>query len=437
LIYTILEVINKVNIIIAPIKGLHGSVPAPPSKSCTHRAIIIASLSDGGSTIGSALLSADTKASLAACKAFGAKIELKRNKVLIEGVAGKPTKPDKTIDVANSGTTLRIMAAVASLCSGWVTLSGDESIRKRPMQPLLTALGELGALTSSNNGKAPVKVSGPLRGGVCCIRGDVSSQFISALLIAAPLARGDIRIEVTTSTFSRPYIDLTLQAMKEAGVTAETTDYGFQIKGAQTYHAKDYVVEGDYSSAAFVLAAAAITGSEVTVNNLRSDSLQGDRKIIEILQKMGCRLETEDGGVKVKAVSELHGVELDMSETPDLVPITAVLACFAKGETLIKNVAHLRFKESDRLRAMATELSKMGAKITEGDDFLRIEGSKPLSGGRLCGWNDHRIVMALSVAALRAGGRTTIDSAESIDVSFPGYVSAMNDLGADMRLTEG
>jgi 3-phosphoshikimate 1-carboxyvinyltransferase len=424
------------NIIITPINGLQGRVPAPPSKSCTHRAIIIAALSKGRSSIGSALLSADTKASLAACKAFGAKIELKRNKLLVEGVAGKPAKPDKTIDVANSGTTLRIMTAVASLCSGWVTLSGDESIRKRPMQPLLAALGELGALTSSNEGKPPVKVSGPLRGGVCHIRGDVSSQFISALLIAAPLARGDTRIEVTTNTLSRPYIGLTLQAMKEAGVIAETKDSGFQIKGGQTYLAKDYVVEGDYSSAAFILTAGAITGSEATVNNLRSDSLQGDRKIIEILQKMGCSLAVGEGSVKIMGGSELAGLELDMSETPDLVPITAVLACFAKGKTLIKNVAHLRFKESDRLRAMATELSKMGAKISEGSDFLRIEGSKPLSGGRLCGWNDHRIVMALSVAALRAEGRTTIDSAESVDVSFPGYVSAMNELGADMRLTE-
>jgi len=436
LIYTILEVINKMNIIITPTKGLCGSVPAPPSKSCTHRAIIIAALSKGCSSITSALLSADTKASIAACKAFGAKIELKRNKIIVEGVAGKPQKPDKQIDVANSGTTLRIMTAVASLCSGWVTLSGDASIRKRPMQPLLAALGELGALTSSSGGLPPVKVSGPIRGGVCRIRGDVSSQFISALLIAAPLARGDTRIEVVGSTFSKPYIGLTLQAMAEAGVSVEQKDFGFQIAGGQTYSAKDYVVEGDYSSAAFILAAAAITKSEAAATNLRSDSLQGDRKIIEILEKMGCRLAVGEDRVRMLAGSALKGVELDMSETPDLVPITAVLGCFAAGETLIRNVAHLRFKESDRLRAMATELAKMGAAIEEGSDFLRIKGGAPLQGGRLCGWNDHRIVMALSVAAVGAEGRTTIDSAESIDVSYPGYVAAMNELGADMRQTE-
>lgn len=281
-----------------------------------------------------------------------------------------------------------------------------------------------------------MKVSGPIRGGVCHIRGDVSSQFISALLIAAPLTRGDTRIEVAGSTFSKPYIGLTLQAMADAGVCAEQKNFGFQVAGGQTYQAKDYVVEGDYSSAAFILAAAAITGSEASVTNLRADSLQGDRKIIDILEKMGCSLKVGEDRVSLLAGSSLCGVELDMSETPDLVPITAVLGCFAAGETVIKNVAHLRFKESDRLRAMSTELAKMGAKIEEGKDFLRIRGDSSLRGGRLCGWNDHRIVMALSVAALRAEGRTTIDSAESIDVSFPGYVSAMNELGADMRQTE-
>lgn len=420
---------------INPTEKLSGTAAAPPSKSCTHRAVTLASLAAGRSEIRSVLLSADTLATIGACKAFGAKIDSKRNKLTIDGVDGKPAKPEKVIDAANSGTTLRIMTAVFSLSSGWVTLTGDASLRKRPMQPLLSALDSLGVLTASDGGRPPVKVSGPMRGGVCRIRGDVSSQFITGLLIATPLARGDTKIEVTSDSLSKPYIDLTLQMMEEHGGVAERCGYGFSVAGGQHYLAMDSIVEGDYSSAAFVLAAAALTGSKVTVTNLRRSSLQGDRRIVDILRAMGAEADVGEDRVTLKGGGRLRGVELDMSDTPDLVPITAALASVAEGRTVISNVAHLRLKESDRLRAMATELSKMGAKVSEGEDYLAIDGVASLTGGRLCGWNDHRIVMALAVAALRAKGRTVIDSAESIDVSYPGFTSVMDDLGADVRQT--
>ncbi|MBN2014634.1 MAG: 3-phosphoshikimate 1-carboxyvinyltransferase [Candidatus Altiarchaeota archaeon] len=417
---------------VKPAGVLRGVVSAPPSKSLTHRAVIVASLAGGRSRIDNALIAADTLASVEACKVIGSRIRVEGNKLSVEGVGGRPRLPEKTIDVGNSGTTLRIMSAVVSLCSGAVTLTGDESIRKRPMQPLLTALSELGVKTSSAEGKPPITVEGPLKGGVCRIRGDVSSQFISGLLIVAPLAEEDVRVKLSTPPISKPYIDLTVDGMKKSGVLVEKEADGFFIPSGQRYSARDHVIEGDYSSAAFILAAAALTGSEVTVKGLSSDSLQGDRAIIDVLERMGAEISLRADKVKVLSGSGLRGVELDMGDTPDLVPITAVLGALAEGRTLIQNVAHLRFKESDRLRAVASELAKMGARIQEKKDGLVIDGVDSLKGAKVSGWNDHRIVMSLAVAGLRAEGETTIDSAESMDVSFPGFVSVMEGLGADV-----
>lgn len=418
---------------VKPTKKLSGIASAPPSKSCTHRAIVISSLASGVSVIEDALISADTRATIEACKLFGANINLNKREIMVEGFGGKPKRPDKVIDAANSGTTLRIMTAVASLCSGWITLTGDESIKRRPMGPMLSALEQLGVRTHSIDGKPPVKVSGPMHSGVCKIRGDVSSQFVSGLLLVSPLLDGETRIELTTDISSRPYIDLTIKMMRDAGVFVEPKEYGFRSVGVQEYKAMKHSIEGDYSSAAFILAAAAITGSDVLVRGLRKDSIQGDKRILQILSDMGVTLSVGDNSVRVLG-ARLRAIEADMSDTPDLVPVVAALASVAEGRTLLSNVGHLRFKESDRLRAVSTELSKMGSKIRCGEDYLEIEGVSSLRGGRLCGWNDHRIVMALSVAALRAEGETEIDSAESLDVSFPGFVDEMRNIGADISL---
>ena len=413
---------------------LQGTVTAPPSKSYTHRAIIIASLADGKSVISNPLISADTLASINACKAIGAEIEVKNDKIIVDGVRGNPTLPEKIIDVENSGTTLRIMAAVASLCNGKVTLTGDESVQERPMQPLLKALEDLGVKTSSMNGKPPATVEGPSKGGLCKIRGDISSQFISGLLISAPCMSEDTTIFITTELRSKPYIDLTLDVMEEFGVKVKLDGNKFQVRGNQGYRAIDYGIEGDYSSAAFILAAASLLDSKVTVKNLVIESKQGDRKIIDILREMGVDLKVDRDEIKISGNGGLNGIELDMSNTPDLVPIVAVLGSVAKGKTLIKNVEHLRYKESDRLKAISTELRKMGARIRERRDGLEIEGTNLLKGAKLHGWNDHRIVMALAVAGLIAKGETTIDNAEAIDISFPDFVDTMKRLGSHINV---
>jgi len=423
------------DLIVRPSKALNGVLSVPPSKSYTHRAIILASLAWGTSTVYNPLLSEDTLASIEACRKIGAEIGIDKEKnIKIKGVFGIPKTPADAIDVKNSGTTLRIMTPVCSLCDEKVVLTGDESIRKRPMQPLLDALEQLGVKTTSMAGLPPVSVLGPLGGGNCMIRGDISSQFISGLLIATPLAGKETGIKVITDLKSRPYIDVTLDVINKFNGVVERGQDSFRVEGEQVYKSTNYVIEGDYSSAAIVLAAAALTESEVTIDNLQTESKQGDRKIMDILRSMGANLQATEKAVTITGSGDIYGVEVDLSDAPDIVPVVAVLGALAKGKTLIKNVGHLRFKESDRLKAMTTELKKMGARIKEGKDFLEIHGVDALKGTKVHGWNDHRVVMCLAVAALRAEGETIIDGAESIPVSFPDYVERMLELGADMTI---
>lgn len=421
---------------VAPSEGLHGTVTVPPSKSYTHRAIILASLAKGESTIRNPLLSEDTLASIEACRKIGAQIDVLDEKIQIKGVFGVPKAPNDVIDVKNSGTTLRVMTPVCSLCSEQVTLTGDESIRKRPMQPLLSALEQLGVETSSNNGFAPVSVRGPLVGGRCRIVGDISSQFISGLLVACALATEETSIDLLTPLKSQPYVDLTLDVLNKFSGQVEKGASAYRIAGRQILHAINYEVEGDYSSAAFLMVAAAIMESDVTVTNISINSKQGDRRIIDILRAMGVNLQVKEDSVIVRGTGDLDGIQVDLGDSPDLLPIIAVIGALANGKTLIKNVGHLRYKESDRLRAITTELNKMGAHVKEGKDTLEIKGVETLKGAHLSGWADHRIVMALSIAALRAKGETLIDHAEAIPVSFPGFDEVMCSLGADMGLVD-
>jgi len=421
------------NLRVRPAAHLEGAVSVPPSKSYTHRAVILASLAHGTSTIKNPLLSEDTLASIEACRKIGAEISVSEKEIKVKGVAGKPKAPHEAIDVRNSGTTLRIMTPVAGLCNKSIILTGDESIRKRPMQPLLEALKQLGVETHSENGNPPVTVRGPMKGGRCRIKGDISSQFISGLLIAAPLAEKDTEIEIVTQLKSKPYVDMTLDIMTKFNGRVERGN-GFCVPGRQMYTSTMYEVEGDYSSAAIILAAAALLDSDVTVKSLPRESKQGDRRIIDILRAFGANVQADADSVTVKGDGDLDGIEVDLSDNPDLVPPVAVVGCLAKGRTMIKNVGHLRFKESDRLRAMSTELRKMNAEIKAGRDHLEIHGVDALKAAKLHGWSDHRVVMSLAVAALRADGETVIDTAESIPVSFPSFVETMKEIGADMDL---
>jgi len=294
----------------------------------------------------------------------------------------------------------------------------------------LSCLNDLGATAFSirNNGKAPLVIKGKMRGGTARLNGGVSSQFLSALLIASPLAGGDTKVVIEGDLKSRPYAEITLDMLADAGVCVEAKRQEFFIPGKQTYNLNSYTIPGDFSSASYPLAAAAVTGSEVTVKGILP-SRQGDSAIIDILNRMGAKVswDRESGDLKIKG-GELQGVEVDASLTPDLVPTIAVLGAVAKGKTTVMNAEHVRHKETDRLHAMAVQLSKMGADIRERPDGLEITGGK-LHGADVHGYHDHRIVMALTVAGLVAGG-TKIDTAESVDVSYPGFFQEMGKLGA-------
>lgn len=409
-----------------------GDVEVPPSKSYTHRAITISALGPGGS-VKRPLLSADTRATIRAAEAFGAEIAIEGETLAVAGAGGGPKTPENVIDVENSGTTLRIMAAVAALTDGAV-LTGDASIRRRPNGPLLKSLCDLGgeAFSIKKDDCAPLVVRGRIRGGRTVLDGSVSSQFLSALLISCPLAEGDSEIEIKGELKSRPYAEITLEMLRAAGAKIETDFERFAVQGGQSYDLGGYTVPGDFSSASYLLAAAAVTGSSLSVRGLRP-SKQGDSAIVSILQEMGAKIswDRSEGVLDIEG-RELSGVEVDASLTPDLVPTIAVLGSVAEGQTVVKNAEHVRHKETDRLRAMATELSRMGAKIAERPDGLVIEGGR-LRGARVSGHHDHRIVMALTVAGLVAGD-TTVDTAEAVSVSYPGFFEEMARIGASVQV---
>ncbi len=420
----------KVTIQKSDIKGV---VNAPPSKSYTHRAIAIAALSKKA-TINNPLISEDTKATIRASEAFGAEIVSKKDSLVIKGFDGKLKIPDNIIDVANSGTTLRIMTAVASLVNGATVLTGDASIRTRPNTPLLNALNDLGAeaFSTRNNGTAPIVVRGKMRGGAVYIDGSVSSQFISALLIACPFASHKTKVMIKGELKSRPYVNITIDMLKGAGAKIiEDNPNTFTIPPEQEYDMSSYNVPGDFSSASYMMAIGALCG-DITIKNLYP-SEQGDSALIEILGKMGAEISWNEkkGEVKVSK-SELNGIEVDVGKTPDLVPTLAVLGAVSKGTMVIGNAEHVRYKETDRLHAMTVELKKMGVDITEEKDRLIIKGGA-IRGAEVHGWDDHRIVMALAVAGLVAGD-TTIDTIESVSISYPGFFEDLRKAGAAVEM---
>ena len=417
--------------------SIKGEVFAPPSKSYTHRAITLAALSKE-SIVRRPLISADTLATVRASEMFGALVEREEDRLIIHGINGKPKIPEDVIDAANSGTTLRFMTAVAALTDGITVLTGDASLRTRPNGPLLEVLNRLGvkACSTRRNERAPLVVKGRLKGQDVSIDGSISSQFISALLITCPLAENSTTLSITGKLKSRPYVDVTLEMLEIAGVKIHTDDSNgtrFVIPGKQRYDLKDYTIPGDFSSASYLLAAAAlIHGSEVTVKNLFS-SKQGDKVIIETLRQMGADItwDKEAGNVTVRGGKRLKAITFDAGATPDLVPTIAVLAAVAEGTSRIENAEHVRYKETDRLRALATELPKLGVDLKEERDSLTITGGK-LQGASVHGWDDHRIVMALTLAGMVAGD-TTIDTTESVSISYPDFFKDMRSLGAKIK----
>jgi len=412
--------------------ALEGNIEIPASKSHTIRAVVIASLAEGTSRIMSPLDSGDTRSAVVACKALGAGIETGKD-WLVTGFGGTPRLKTSKIDVGNSGTSLRLTTSVAALQEKEVVFTGDASLRTRPLQPLLDALNNLGARASSleHNGCCPISIMGAMKGGKTEVSG-VTSQYLSSLLISAPLVEKDTEIRVL-NLHEKPYVQMTLDWLDQQHIHYEREGWEvFRVRGKQSYHPFEKRVPGDFSSATFPLCAAVITPSRLLLKGLDMSDTQGDKEVVTMLKSMGADIQTNEKGISV-ASSELAGGELDLNSTPDALPALAVVGCFAKGETVLKNVAQARIKETDRIKVMATELSKMGADIEEVEDGLIIRQSE-LKGTKVQGYHDHRVVMALSLAGMMAQGVTEIDSAESVDITFPGYVDKMCKLGARMEL---
>lgn len=409
---------------------LRGAVEIPGSKSHTIRAVAIAALAEGVSTIREPLESEDTKAAVAVYSALGARIRTEPRVWTVEGTGGEVSAPSEVLDVGNSGTTLRIaLGACALLREGRVVLTGDEQIQRRPAGPLADSLTDLGArvVSMNANGCAPFEVHGRIQGGETSIEA-VTSQYLSSLLMAAPLADGDTLIRVPLLN-EAPYVGITLDWLERQGIRVDyEEDYSeFRVPGGQRYRTVDRRIPGDFSSATFFLAAGALGENSVICRGLDMNDSQGDRAVVGYLEQMGAGVTIGEDEVRVEAKT-LTGCELDLNATPDALPMMAVLGCFASGETRLVNVPQARMKETDRISVMKRELDKLGADVEELPDGLVIRRSN-LRGTTVDGCGDHRVVMALAIAGTAARGKTVIQGSEAAAITYPGFVEALNALG--------
>jgi 3-phosphoshikimate 1-carboxyvinyltransferase len=413
---------------------LRGTVEVPGSKSHTIRAVAIASLAGGESCIRAPLDSEDGRAAVAAYRALGAEIHAQPDVWRVAGVAGDPRTPQDVIDVANSGTTMNVaLGSCALLRAGTAVLTGDGQVRRRPSGPLSASLNDLGATVHStrDNGCPPFVARGRLRGGETVLEA-VSSQYLTSLLINAPLGDGDSHIRVPV-LHEQPYAEMTLDWVRRQGVTVHNDGLReFHVPGAQRYAPFDRRIPGDFSSATFFLAAGALGGNHVACRGLDVNDTQGDRAVVDYLRALGAGVAVEADSIRVQA-GNLLGAEIDLNATPDALPMMAVLACFAKGRTRLVNVPQARIKETDRLAAMRQELERLGAKVEELEDGLVIEPSA-LHGGDVDGHGDHRIIMALAIAATAIAGPTRIHGCEAIAVTFPTFVETLTALGGHVRI---
>ena len=419
---------------INPAKNLAGTIVAPSSKSYSQRMLIASLLSEGRSIISNPLSSEDTNATLRAIENLGAKVKISGSKWIVDGSLPLKSKPE-TIDCGESGATLRFILPVCALARGSSTLTFSKSLEKRPILPLLQSLQDLGVSTETREfcSKPEILVKGGgIRGGKTSIPGDISSQFISGLLFACPLASLDTIIRLNSPLESTHYVEMTKEVLENHNIFITISDNfdQFNIKSDQKYTPNNHIVPGDFSSAAFMLAAAAITNSKITIKNLESSTLQGDKAILNILKNMGVNVRIGNDQVIIAAHKGfLNPIDLDARNIPDLVPICSVLACYANGTSKIHDAHRLRYKESDRLLSLYLELRKMGADILIDTDCLTIGGSRSLHGALVDPHNDHRIAMACSIAGLGAIGATKIKNSECVKKSYPSFFEDLQKLG--------
>jgi 3-phosphoshikimate 1-carboxyvinyltransferase len=407
---------------IRPLTRLDAIVTIPGSKSLTHRALLIAALVDGESILINSLQSEDTNYTTQALERLGIQFLREGDLLHVFGKGGRLNGGVENIFIGNSGTSMRFLTALVALKKGHTLLDGGERMRMRPMSDLIDGLMALGvnAYCRDDQGCPPVIIeSKGLRGGKAKVRGDKSSQFLSALLMVAPYAEKDVECEVTGHLASKPYVKMTCEVMSNFGVEVHRSESGsFFVKAGRKYQPRRYFVEGDASNASYFFSAAAVTRGKVRVENFRPDSIQGDSGFLNILEKMGCEIIRGDHWAEVHG-KELKGIEVDMNEMPDLVPTLAVTSAFACGKTLITNIGHLRSKESDRISALTRELRKIGIRAEEGEDWLKVEGGK-VHGAEIETYNDHRLAMSFAIAGLIAPG-IKIKGERCVDKSFPGF----------------
>ena len=410
----------------------NGTVNVPPSKSDVHRAIICAAMANGVSRISPVALSNDIKATIGCIKALGADAVLENNVLTVDGTNMYKNKT-ALLDCGESGSTLRFFIPIAAVGNVNATFVGKGKLPQRPIGIFTEALPKAGTVCKTEGG-LPLEIKGQLKSGIFEIPGNVSSQFITGLLLALPILEGDSEIVLTSPLESVGYIAMTIRTMKQFGVNIDTTENGWHIKGGQTYKSCNYTTDGDWSQAAFFMVLGAI-GGKVTVKGVAKDSTQGDKKCAEILAEFGAKVTQRDNEVTVEK-GDLKAITIDASQIPDLVPVLSVCAAFAEGTTKIINAERLRIKECDRLKATAELLNNLGGKVKELSDGLEITGVSSLKGGNVNGYNDHRIVMSAAVCAARSDEDITATFAMSINKSYPDFYIDYNSIGGKANVLD-
>lgn len=410
----------------------NGTVNVPPSKSDVHRAIICAAMANGVSRISPVALSNDIKATIGCIKALGADAVLENNVLTVDGTNMYKNKT-ALLDCGESGSTLRFFIPIAAVGNINTTFVGKGKLPQRPIGIFTEALPKAGTVCKTEGG-LPLEIKGQLKSGIFEIPGNVSSQFITGLLLALPILEGDSEIVLTSPLESVGYIAMTIRTMKQFGVNIQATEKGWHIKGGQSYKTCDYTTDGDWSQAAFFMVLGAVSG-KVTVKGVAKDSTQGDKKCAEILARFGAKVTQLDNEVTVEK-GELKAITIDASQIPDLVPVLSVCAAFAEGTTKIINAERLRIKECDRLKATAELLNNLGGKVKELSDGLEITGVSSLKGGNINGYNDHRIVMSAAVCAARSDEDITATFAMSINKSYPDFYIDYNSIGGKANVLD-
>ena len=418
------------NVIVPKTGSVELEVTAPPSKSFTHRALIAGALGSGRTTVTSPLDADDTRLTFAALRALGVTAAWDGDRILVDGCDGAlPAARETTLDLGNSGTSLRLLTSLALLCRHPVTLTGSARMRERPIGPLAAALPALGgsARFLDREGYPPLRVSGQLRGGTVTMDASISSQFVSSVLMAAPYAEREVVITLPAPPASASYLDITLDVMGRFGARVDRAGYErFRVSTGHRYRGREYAVEGDYSSASYFFAIAAICGGRVTVGNLEPGSVQGDRRFLDALAAMGCRVTVAGTAATVERTGNLRGITYDMSPSPDTVQTLCMVAALCTTPTTITGISHLKFKESDRISGTAERLRSLGGDVTVGGDRITIRPA-PLHGGTIDPADDHRTAMSFAVLGLATGGMTITD-AECVSKSFPGFWDTLKEI---------